>query len=453
MRNLPVRTRAAARGAGRLAITFCGDAARVFLSENGDRWSVGRLLAHASDIAAAIPPEAGPVVAIRSHTAAFVVSALLGTWKAGRAPLLVDPALAYEPAGLRQREERMPVMAPAGADDPWSDIVVEERGGPPLVPSFPDAADTEVLFFTSGSTGEPKAVRKRAGQFAGQHLVEAPWLGLSTPRPVLCFVPAFHILGYIYGFDVPACAGGTTRFLRGAAPQQWVDQIRACRPGLVVGVPSHYRLLAQVLREPLPDALYLCSGGPLDPTVAAAFRRQAGCDVRQVYGSTETGGIATRVGAGPWQPFPGLAWRSREADGRLEIMSDWQERPGEWHCTDDVVCEEGDSFTLLGRADSVVKVGGRRFSTGEVVRAALDEPRVEQAHAVVYERFGEPAVALFVVVAPDRGTVTPAEVRSFLAARLASFKIPRTIQVLRELPTRGIGKIDEEALRALANLR
>jgi len=95
-----------------------------------------------------------------------------------------------------------------------------------------------------------------------------------------------------------------------------------------------------------------------------------------------------------------------------------------------------------------VKVGGRRFSTREIVLAALANPAVEQAHAVVYERFGESAVALFVVPRKNQSVTAP-EVRSVLAGRLAPFKVPRTIQVLAGLPARGIGKIDEEALRAL----
>ncbi len=437
-------------GARRLAPTFAGDPARTFLVENGDTWTVGRLLAYGDDIARAIPADAGPLVAVRSHTAAFVVASLLAFWKSGRSPLLIDPDLTSEPSGLRDGGERMTVLAPAQVADPWGDVAVTETGGPPMVPVFPGAGDPEVAFFTSGSTGEPRIVRKKAYQFTEQHEVEAPWLGLTGPLAVLCFVPAFHILGYIYGFDMPACGGGTTVFYRGGAPQLWVDQIRARRPGLVVAVPSHYRLMSQVLTSPLPPATYLCSGAPLDPAISEEFHRRAGAPVLQVYGSTETGGIATRLDGGPWRLFPGLAWQSRDSDGRLLIKSAWQDPPGDWHATGDAVAVDGETFQLLGRADSVVKVGGRRFSTGEVVQAALAEPRIDHAHAVVYNRFGEDAVALFVV--PRRNArLTTADVRSRLAAQLAPFKVPRTVQVLTALPSRGIGKVDEEALRALAS--
>jgi acyl-coenzyme A synthetase/AMP-(fatty) acid ligase len=440
----------AAGGAERLAPTFAGDPAHVFLIENGDTWTVGRLLAYAHDVARAIPADAGPLVGVRSHTAAFVVASLLASWKVGRSPVLVDPELISEPAGLRSAGERMAVVAPAHAADPRRDVAVAETGGPPLVPAFPRRDDPEVAFFTSGSTGEPRIVRKLAYQLSEQHAVEAPWLGLAGPLTVLCFVPAFHILGYIYGFDMPACGHGTTVFCRGGGPQLWADQIRARQPALVVAVPSHYRLMAQVLTSPLPSAMYLCSGAPLDQVIGDEFRRRAGAPVLQVYGSTETGGVATCLDGGPWRVFPGLAWQSRESDGRLLVTSAWQDREADWYVTGDAVAADGETFRLLGRADSVVKVGGRRFSTGEVVQAALADPRIDLAHAIVYDRFGEAAVALF-VVPRDHARVTAADVRSALAARLAPFKVPRSVQVLTALPSRGIGKVDEAALRTLVS--
>ena len=441
-------SRAGRLGAERLAPTFAGDPDRLFLRENGDAWTVGRLLAYAADIARAIPADAGPLVAVRSHSAAFVVASLLGTWAGGRSPLLVDPTLTAEPAGLRAPGEHVPVIAPSHAADRWCDVSVVETGGARLAPVFPGPDDPEVAFFTSGSTGEPKAVRKKAYQFGEQHRVEAPWLGLDGPVSTLCLVPAVHILGYIYGFDMPGAGGGTTVFFRGGAPQQWVDQIRARQPSLVVAVPSHYRLMTQVLTAPLPAATYLSSGAPLDPVVGGEFARLAGSPVLQVYGSTETGGIATRLGSGPWRIFPQLTWHRRKSDGRLLVKSPWQDRPDDWYVTGDAVVAEGETFRLLGRADSVVKVGGRRFSTGEVVQAALADPAIEQAHAVVYTRFGESAVALFVVARAGQ-PLAPADVRRLLAGRLAPFKVPRTIEVLQALPSRGIGKVDEEALRGM----
>jgi acyl-coenzyme A synthetase/AMP-(fatty) acid ligase len=137
-------------------------------------------------------------------------------------------------------------------------------------------------------------------------------------------------------------------------------------------------------------------------------------------------------------------------DGRLAIRSPWQENPASWYRTDDLAEAAGKGFRLLGRADSVVKVGGRRFSTSEIVQAALTHFAVEQAYAVTYDRYGEAAVALFVTIVPG-AEATAAGIRLYLAERLAQFKVPRTIRILEGLPTMGSGKVDATALRSLVS--
>jgi acyl-coenzyme A synthetase/AMP-(fatty) acid ligase len=431
-----------------LARTFCGPRDRVFLEDDRGTWTVDRLLLLAGDISAAAP--AGfERVAIRARSAAFIVASLVGLWKDGRHPLLLDPALGDEAAELGHLEPGTPVLVPAWEEPAAGEVTVAESGRGGFEPSLPHANDIVLAFLTSGSTGEPKIVAKRDFQFRRQFEVEPAWYGLSGPVRAVSLVPSHHILGYIYGFNMPAATGGRVHFLQGSRPQAWIDAIRRERPTLVVGVPLHYRLISQALDEPLPEALYLSSGGLLPAGVDDAFRARAGWPIVQVYGSTEAAGIATRSGFGPFNPLPGIEWQARADDGRLLIRSLWQDDPDAWHCQDDVVEPAGRGFDLVGRADSVVKVGGRRFSLAETVQAALLSPSIDQAHAVPYERYGELAVALFVVPARSHA-VTPADVRAFLATKLAPFKVPRTIVVLDELPMHGIGKVDEQALKHLA---
>ena len=100
----------------------------------------------------------------------------------------------------------------------------------------------------------------------------------------------------------------------------------------------------------------------------------------------------------------------------------------------------------------MVKVAGKRFSTDEVVRAAQSMEGVDQAAAVTYERFGEIAVALFVVPAGG-AALDEAELRAWLGRSLATFKIPRTVRALSDLPRLGSGKVDRPALRELCLTR
>ena len=431
-----------------LARTFCGSGDHVFLQDDRQTWTVGRLLALAGDIAAA--GSSWPTrVAIRARSAAFIVASLVGLWKSHRHPLLLDPAIGGEATGLGHLDAGTPTLVPAWEESAPGEIAVAETGCGGMEPALPAADDIILAFLTSGSTGKPKIVAKRDFQFQRQYEVESVGLGLTGPINTVSLVPSHHILGYIYGFYLPAATGGAVTFLPGSPPHTWIDAVRREHPSLVVGVPLHYRLINQALSEPLPKAVYINSGGSLPASVSDAFQERAGWPIVQVYGSTEAGGIATRIGLEPWHPMPGVKWKTRAVDGRLLIRSPWQDDPAIWHCQDDVVEPAGEGFELLGRADSVVKVGGRRFSLAETVQVALSWPSIDQAHAVLYDRYGEFAVALF-VVARRPLALTPVDVRTYLAARLAAFKVPRTIRVLDELPSRGIGKVDELALRRMA---
>lgn len=430
-----------------IATTFDHEPDRVLMVHRGVHWTTGRLLSYATDVARAVPSHARGAVAVRVDHPAFLFASLLGLWKSGRYPILLDP----EQTGDRAIAE---LIAEVGsllvASDPSGDsreVLVEETRSERLVPEYPLGEQPEVGFLTSGSTGTPKAIVKKARQLARQFAVEPQWLGLPPAPSVVCLVPGHHILGYIYGFYLPSGCGGDAVFLRGV-PSAWVEEIRTRKPALVVGVPAQFRLMLSVLEGPLPRAVYLSSGGPLASSTGTEFARKAGSPIVQIYGSTETGGIAGRVGDGPWDPIPGLTWDVRPDDGRLRVRAAWQEDPGAWHVTDDVAEAEGEAIRLVGRADSVVKVGGRRFSTAEIAGAVLQLPGVDDAHAVAYDRRGETAVALFVTtrrVDPP----TSGDVRAYLADRLARFKLPRKIRIVAELPRRGVGKVDAEALRAI----
>jgi acyl-coenzyme A synthetase/AMP-(fatty) acid ligase len=325
--------------------------------------------------------------------------------------------------------------------------MVPEGEGHELDAMWPEDDQQAACFFTSGSTGEPKLVTKRGYQFLRQAFTELPWLGVAEGAQVLSLVPPYHILGFMYGLVVPLVHRGSTAFTRGSTPEAWTRFIRDRQPDVVVAVPSHYRFLAQSLDGPLPPALFLSSGAPLPPEVDQAFYGVAGQRINQIYGSTETGGVARRVGAEPWQPFPGLAWAVGPEDGCLRVLSPWQVDVGTWFVSDDLATAEGEGFRLLGRADSIVKVGGKRFSTNEVVTAAQAIPGVETAVVVDFQRpSGENALALFATLA--QGTLlTSSDLRASLRKCLPAFKVPRTIRVVAELPLLSTGKVDIQALR------
>ena len=425
----------------------------VFLREGAASWTGGQLLRWAHQMEAGLPDGAGATVGVSSGSAAFICAATLALWRRGSAPLLLDPSLRQEPGGLRgqglyshtladgPREGLPGVIQPGGAPDTGD-------GGPLLTPRWPAADQEAALFFTSGSTGEPTVVRKRGYQLFAQMEMELSVLAVERGVSVYSLAPPFHILGFVYGLFLPLLGGGRAAYSPGELPLEWLRALHARRPDLVVGVPMHYRLLSRCAKQPLPPATYFSSGAPLPPPVYEDFAERAGHAIVQGYGSTETGGIARRQDLGSWQPLSGLRWKVQPETGRLMVRSPWQETPHRWHVTDDVVEPQGRGFRLLGRADSVIKVAGKRFSVNEVVAAAQGTAGVDQAAAVTYQRYGEVAVALFVVLCSGQ-SMTGDDLRAALGQQLAAFKLPRTIRLLPELPRLSNGKVDLRRLRTL----
>ena len=260
-----------------------GDRGRVFLDEDGERWTAARILSLAGRIARAVEATESGTVGVCSPSAAFLVASTLALWKLGRAPLLLDPSLRRAPDAVLG-DTGMPVLAPVATPAMARLTVVSEGDGKELDPTWPADQHPAVRFLTSGSTGEPKLATKRGYQFSRQAVKELPWLGFSEGARVFLLVAPFHILGFMYGVFAPLVRRGSTAFTRGSTPEVWARFIRDQRPDVVVGVPSHYRFLAKSLDGPLPSACYLSSGAPLPPTVDHVFRDTAGARIIQIYG-------------------------------------------------------------------------------------------------------------------------------------------------------------------------
>ncbi len=421
----------------------------VFLGEESETWQVSELLKRAEAIRRAIPGDSGEVVGILSSSASFIIAGMLALWAEGLEPLILDPSLKQEHSSVSETYPQITVMADRSSSLLQKVRVVDSVADVALRPCWPANDRVAAKFLTSGSTGEPKIVNKRGYQLFRQLEQEISWLGCASKLKVMSMVPPFHILGNVYGFVLPMFDGGSTSYLHNTLPASWLSHIKNEKPDLVIGVPSHYRFLANIIDEPLPTALFISSGAPMSPQIADDFQRLAGHEICQIYGSTETGGVGKRFGFGPWQPFPGMTWRTRDEDSRLMVFSPWQERPGQWTVTDDLakIGEDG-SMTLLGRADSIVKVGGKRFSTNEIIQVIENSGFVDSAVAIAYDRFNENAIALFACGEGHKKELE-GRLRAELGRQLAAFKVPRTIRVLQSLPLLSNGKIDRQALRAL----
>ena len=330
----------------------------------------------------------------------------------------------------------------------------------------PDAAFVE--FLTSGTTGESKRVPKRLRHLDHELAVLEEVFGdvVGTAR-VFATVSHQHIYGALFRVLWPLACGrpfSSRTFLHGveAVAQMTGD------PAVLVSSPVQLRAMADagVLRGARPVAIY-SSGALLDGRTAGAVAETAGVPVTEVLGSTETGGVAwrrcPRGDEQPWQPLPGVRL-CVDANGNLAVSSPFvsigePEAPGMYRFVmgDRGAIDACGTFALHGRADRIVKIGGKRLSLPEMENEISRGPLAEEAALVVSQRGLELRVCAAVVLsAAGRvrlNEIGRAELGRELAAALAPFfdrvLLPRAWRFVEQLPRNPQGKLTAAALQEL----
>ncbi|WP_188263073.1 AMP-binding protein [Azospirillum tabaci] len=314
---------------------------------------------------------------------------------------------------------------------------------------------TPLTFFTSGSTGEPKRVVRTLGMLEAEALATEAVLGrLAGPTArVHATVPHQHVYGLNFRLLWPLVTG---RPFASAMHELWETALAALDAGSVlVTSPAHLTRLAGI--APLPPsrrpALVLSAGAPLPESAAREAAAIFGTPVTEIFGSTETGAIAHRrreAGDPSWRPLPGVV-AGRTPDGRLRVGATHVE--GREHVGSDLVEMAGDGgFRVLGRADRIAKVEGKRVSLPEVEAQLRRSPLVADAAVLTLEQ-------LCAVVAPSaEGAARLADLGAFrfgrllrreLSAVLEPAGLPRRWRFVSRLPDGALGKRRHADIAAL----
>jgi acyl-coenzyme A synthetase/AMP-(fatty) acid ligase len=192
------------------------------------------------------------------------------------------------------------------------------------------------------------------------------------------------------------------------------------------------------------------SGAPLPPSVAEQLKLRFGWTITEVFGSTETGGIAWREsgGRGAWTPLAGVSVRADD-DERLLLDSPFvspsEARP--YRGADRVQLLDDGTFLHLGRADGVLKVGAVRVSTLEVEARLMAIEGVRDAAAIGVPVDGPRGTEIWAAVAASN--ISSGDIRRELLRWLAPVVMPRRIKIVEALPREPSGKLPRAALEAL----
>ncbi len=382
------------------------------------------------------------------------------------------------------------VILVAGSDLPPLDkneIALADRlasASPVLAARSPSKGNLAFWNFSGGTTGKPKGVPHShdhgvVGFESFQSLVQ------YTAQDVVLRVPKlfFHYARDL-GMNWPLRAGAAVCLApERTTPEIIFRMIAKHRPTVLLNVPTMMRAMLESPEATHADLsgirVCLSSGELLSEQLYTAFTETFGVEVRNVHGSAETflGYFADRAGEvrpgssgkiaslvtvklmdkeGNEVPEreTGVLWVRSAASAtgyHLDPEKSKETFPGDqWVNTNDLFREDEDGyFWYMGRANDLIKVSGVYIAPLEIETCLAQHPAIGECAVLgVKDADGLVKAKAFVVLkdgvpATER---TAAEIDEYCRRNLASYKVPRIIEFLSELPKTGQGKIDKRLL-------
>jgi acyl-coenzyme A synthetase/AMP-(fatty) acid ligase len=346
-------------------------------------------------------------------------------------------------------------------DDPKCDIALPRTYFPAMAEEVRNGLGVPAIYndqlaayvFTSGSTGSPLPYKKTWGRLLRCVHNGASRLGLLDGRThtIVGTVPPQHM----YGFESSVLLGLQTGSALCAERPFYPADIcsvlaSAPRPRVLISTPVHLRALLAA-GMPLPETdLIVSATAPLSHELARAVEAAFATQLLEIYGSTETGQIATRRTAetAEWQLWPGVTLTVKD-DGQAWAQGGHVEQPTPM--CDVLEVTEGDRFLLHGRMADLVNIAGKRSSLAYLnhqlssIRGVVDGTFFFPDESPA-SKTGVTRVAAF-VVAPG---VDAATLTEELRHRIDPVFLPRPLIFVDKLPRNGTGKLPQEALRELA---
>ncbi len=377
------------------------------------------------------------------------------------------------------------------------DEALFEAAPAPAVELAPE--DPCLITFTSGTSGEPKAVLHGQRYLDGQRLQAEPGLGARAGELVWCTAASGWSKSARNVFIAPWLSGASA-LLHDARfdPATRLDLLARERVNVLCMAPTEYRVIAaRAQLRPLPDLRAMVAAGEaLNPEVLHVWREATGLEIRDGYGQTETGQLTGMPLGEPARPgsmgraLPGvqLSVRNgelianpesvptfflgylgdgveRRADGSWRVEdraagTATDVRAGDraggmqpvepWH-TGDRVGEDDEGYLWFeGRSDDVIVSAGYRIGPFEVESALVAHPAVAEAAAVAAPDAERGAVVRAVVVLREGFSPSSAlihELQEHVKGETAPYKYPRIVDFAAELPKTASGKVRRAALR------
>ena len=371
-------------------------------------------------------------------------------------------------------------------DDPkpeylsFQKLLEENPEMPPDVPIGPE--DEAFIFYTSGTTGNPKGVLLT--HYNSLHAVASLDQGLGQERGAevaLIFLPIFHV-NAMFSCIAGINNGVEIALRQGFSASEFWEIVERYRVTFWSAVPAIYNILLQMPenaegRDLSSVKFGICGAAPMPIETFKKFEETFGIKIIEGYGLTE-GTVASAINpvdgkrkiGSIGKPLPGQQIKILDDDGAElpagevgelcvgggNVMKGYLRKPeanaetlrGGWLRTGDMAYMDDEGyFFIVDRKKEMIIRGGENIYPKEIDNLLFSHPKILEAAVVGVddEIMGE-EVKAFVVTKPGE-TMTENDVRAFCKENLASFKVPRYVEFIDELPKNIIGKTMKKQLK------
>jgi len=347
---------------------------------------------------------------------------------------------------------------------------IQLESSPKLASELFDSLNSKITFYTSGSTGKPKAIVKHSRYLLKE--IETLKSTFETPLLqtdiVLSTVSHQHIYGLLFKILLPLRFGIKILNQVFEYPEHIQAYLKANKTKQVtlLASPAHLKRLVEdnVLQQVKTQfECIFSSGGPLAFDVSSLFNKQMNIAPTEVFGSTETGGIAWRRCDKPipsnWILFKGIKYHSvpfEDLGERLQISSPFMAEAS--YLTDDLIQKVDDShFVLKGRSDRTIKLEEKRINLEHMEQALIRHEAIKEAKVFILNNSKRPSLVAVIaindiakkIICDNNKRALNECLKKHLLKEFERISLPKKWRYLDELPFNTQGKLVQKELEVL----
>lgn len=328
------------------------------------------------------------------------------------------------------------------------DLKIKEFNSDNNTKTIFDEKDFSMIFFTSGSTGNPVGALKTKKHLEEEVKVLTKLFENKNINKVVLTVPFVHIYGMLFGLLYPLLNNIDIVLKEHFLPNDLLNLIDD--NSLVVTTPLYIKALNKISSiKDLSKAIFVSSTAPLDALNAKEFKDKFNTDIMQIFGSTETGGIAYKLNdESLWTPMPEVEIKTNE-NNELKVVSpfvsttlyenEFKDINGIIQ-TFDYIEKENNKFKLVGRSSQILKIAGKRYSTIQIENILEEVEEINKALVFVSSNEDSLRGERLDITIEGSKEFSSKEIKKILQNRLSNLKFSLSLKYVDKIPTSSVGK-------------